>query len=58
MVCLCQHYDDLSGEGVTMEVMGDGEVTPLSAIRLYKMEVPPSMNGSLYLTINNLLKDK
>ena len=38
-----------------MGIMGDGEETPLSAVRLCWMEVPPNdtldMNGSLQLTI-------
>ena len=44
------------GQGVT----GGGEETPLSAVRLHGMEVPPSealdMSGSPHLTIGYLLR--
>ena len=40
--------------------MGGGEETPLSAVRSYRMGVPPSealdMSGSLHLTIGYLLR--
>ena len=55
----CLHFGTMvirEGQGVT----GGGEETPLSAIRLCGMGVPPSevldMNGSLHLTIGYLLR--
>ena len=52
-----------SGTMVTQEgqgVTGGGEETPLSAVRLCGMEVPPSgaldMSGSPHLTIGYLLR--
>ena len=52
-----------SGTTVTWEgqgITGGGEKTPLSTVRLYEMEIPPSealdMSGSLHLTIGYLLR--
>ena len=45
-----------------MEITGGGKETPLSAIRLSRMEVPPSealdMSGSLHLFTSYLFKNK
>ena len=41
--------------------MDNGEETPISAVRLYRMGIPPNrasnMNESLYLIIGYLLRD-
>jgi hypothetical protein len=41
VVSLLQHLKDPSDLGVTMGVKGGGVVTPLSAVRSCRKEVPP-----------------
>ena len=62
MVALGQHRGDLDGHGVIMGVIYGGGGTPLSAVRLYRMDITPNMAldmyGSPHLTISYLLKDE
>ena len=54
----CLHSDTVRIRDGWVAVMGDGAETPLSAVRLSGMEVPPrealDMNGSPHLTIGYL----
>ena len=60
VVALGQDHGNLDGHGAIMEVMHDGNGTPLSAVRPCGMGVTPrkalDMYGSLYLTIPYLLR--
>ena len=60
MVALGQHRGDLNGHGTTVGVIYGGGGTPLSAVRLCRMDIIPKkaldMYGSLHLTIPYLLK--
>ena len=59
-MALCQHYDDLGGHGITIEIKYGG--TLLSAVRRYGMGVIPNMAldmcRSLHLIILYLLKNE
>ena len=58
MVCLYRHHGNLGGQWATMEVIGGGEETPLSVVRLCKIGVLPrgavNMNESPHLFISYL----
>ena len=62
MVALNQHRGDLNGHGTIMEVIYGGSGTPLSVIRLYRMDVTPKkaldMHESLHLIIPYLLRNE
>ena len=62
MVALCQHRGNLDGHGAIVGVIYSGGETPLSAVRLCRMGVPPrkalDMYGSLHLTMPYLLRDE
>ena len=60
MVFLCQHYANLSGQGMTIGIMGGDEETLFSMIRVCGMGVPPTralnMSERPHLTIDYLLQ--
>ena len=59
VVSPCQHCGDLRGQKANMEIMGVGNETPLSAIRLCGMGISPSgafdVKKSPHLIIGHLL---
>ena len=59
MVSSSQHVGALRGQGAIEEVTSSSEETPLNAVRLCKMGIPPNkaldMSESPHLTIGYLL---
>ena len=62
MVSLYQNWGDLGDQRASMEIMGGSEETPVSLVRLYKMEVQPigalDMSRNLHVIIGYVLRDK
>ena len=57
-----RHFSQLGDQKATKRFIGGGKETLLNAVKLCRMEIPPSgaldMNGSLQLTFRYLLKDE